>query len=364
MRSTKVFTTGACVLAAFVVGGGIAAADDTTVPPPPPAAAAESTFTLPLLGSPLIVDVTTDAGGGLVDVSLNQAGEFTVTQVKPNRVRFVNTDGTISVKVSAKHGGARVEARAGQLSEIIGAGEWSGDVFETGDPTTVKFTVSAGADGGPDITGVSVTSPVGFVIGDTVRETEDDDDEIEQSASVTIEFSQNGQTRSLRIKATLETEDGETQAKLSIRLSRLQGLQLADGPAAGPHTWTGQLCDGTIASVTYVVSIDGQVSDVASSVLAEVDVDGNHAKIRFSDDERISIKVSGEGGSMTVGVSKKIRCDRVDPTVNGSVVPTTIDDDDDDSDHDSDEIGDDDSDHDDDKIGDDDSDSDDDHDSD
>ena len=332
MRSTKVFTSGACLLAAFVVGGGIAAADDTTVPAPPPAAAAESTFTLPLLGSPLIVDVTTDAGGGLVDVSLNQAGEFSVTQVKPNRVRFVNTDGTISVKVSAKHGGARVEARAGQLSEIIGAGEWSGDVFETGDPTTVQFTVSAGADGGPDITGVSVTSPVGFVIGDTVRETEDDDDEIEQSASVTIEFSQNGQTRSLRIKATLETEHGETQAKLSIRLSRLQGLQLADGPAAGPHTWTAQLCDGTIASVTYVVSTDGQVSDVASSVLAEVDVDGNHAKIRFSDDERISIKVSGEGGSMTVGVSKKIRCDRVDPTVNGSVVPTTIDDDDDDDD--------------------------------
>ncbi len=340
MRSIRVVATGACALAAFVAGGGIAAAQDVSVPPP--AAAAATKITLPLFGSPLIIDVTTDAGGGLVDVALNQADEYSVTKVKPNRVRFVNTDGTMSVNVSARHGGQRVEARAGQLADISGPGIWTGDVFGNGDATKVNFTVGTGADGGPDITGVSVDSVADFVIGETHRETqaddddddesdddESDDDETHQSASVTIEFSHNGQTRSLRIKATLETDDGETSAKLTVSLSRLHGSQLAEGPAAGPHTWTGQLCDGTAAEVKYVVGADGTISDVVSNVPAEVDTHGHAARVRFSNHERISIVVKGEAPTMTVGVNTKIRCDRVNPTVNGAPVSVPDDDDDD-----------------------------------
>ena len=357
MRSIKVVATGACALAALVVGGGIAAAQDVSAPPPAPAAA--STITLPLFGTPLIIDVTTDAGGGLVDVTLNQADEYSVTKIKPNRVKFVNTDGTVSVAISARHGGQRVEARAGQLADISGPGIWTGDVFETGDATTVNFVVGAGADGGPDITGVTVDSVADFVIGETHRETqsgddgddegddEGDDNETEQSASVTIEFSHNDQTRSLRVKATLETDDGETSAKLTVSLSRLRGSQLAEGPAAGPHTWSGQLCDGTAAELSYVVGADGQISDVVSNVPAEVDTHGHEARIRFSDHERISIVVEGEATAMTVGVSTRIRCDRVNPTVNGA--PVSIPDDGDEGDddhvgkHDGDDQGDDDS---------------------
>ncbi len=47
-------------------------------------------MTLPLFGAPLVVDINVDPGGNLVDVSLNQPGDFTATTVKPNKVMFVN----------------------------------------------------------------------------------------------------------------------------------------------------------------------------------------------------------------------------------------------------------------------------------
>ena len=88
-------------------------------------------MTLPLFGAPLVVDINVDPGGNLVDVSLNQPGDFTATTVKPNKVMFVNEVEGVSVKVKAKHGGQRIEARAADLADVSGPGQWSGDIFET-----------------------------------------------------------------------------------------------------------------------------------------------------------------------------------------------------------------------------------------
>ena len=70
-----------------------------------------SVVTLPLFGSWLVADVTTDAGGGLVDVTLTPAEGYDPAKVRPNKVAFVNEAQGVVVKVTARHGGERVEAR-------------------------------------------------------------------------------------------------------------------------------------------------------------------------------------------------------------------------------------------------------------
>ena len=104
-RSRITGATAARAVALAVVGmfafGAQASADDppaeteTTVPEPvvapaEPVVAASSAVTLPLFGAPLVVDINVDPGGNLVDVALNQPGDFTATTVKPNKVVFVN----------------------------------------------------------------------------------------------------------------------------------------------------------------------------------------------------------------------------------------------------------------------------------
>ena len=310
----------------------------TTVAPPAPAAV--GTFTLPLLGVPLTVAVTTDVGGGLLDVSLSgtDAGTLDPAAVKRGKVAFVNEAGTVRVKVSTRDGGERVQVRAGALSDISGAGGWSGDIFGDGQTSTVGFTIGAGSDGGPDITGITATSPAQFTIGDVRRSTDDDDDdedEVKQTASVSITFTQNGQTRSLSIRATVKTEDGATSSSLKISLGRLKGAAIADGPAVGAHTWSGSLCDGTAATIAYTVADDGSITIGSTTPAAEVRAEGDEAKVSFARGERVRISTDTEDGVLVVRVRERFRCDSGTPTVNGSVVPTstTIDDDDDDDDH-------------------------------
>lgn len=345
MRRLAMTAAAVAGLSAFALGGSFAHAQDappdTTAPPAPPAAAATSTVTLPLLGSPLVVSVTTDAGGGLVNVALDPSSGLSPNDVDPGKVRFTNEAGDVAVKVSTKHGGERVSAHAGSLADISGPGQWSGDVFDSGDSTTVDFTIAAGADGGPDITGVAVTSPLDNTVGEVMRSSGDDDQGDEhgsfQWAAVRIEFSDSGQTRSLTIKAVLATKDDQTHAALKIGLSKVRGALLAEGPAVGSHSWSGALCDGTAASFTYDVSDTGEISNIVATPTADVQADGDHAKVRFSNRERVSITVRGEGSEMTVGTRERIRCERVDPTVNGAAVDLP---DDESDDHDGDHHGD------------------------
>lgn len=351
MRKFGIALGSAVAVSSLVAGGGVINAQSadsststststspsSTGTPAAPAAAGTSNVTLPLLASSLTVAITTDVGGGLVDVSLGGSSTgLDLNTARPGRVSFVNEAGAVTVKVSAKDGGEKVEVRAGSLGDISGPGGWSGDVFGTGETTTVGFAVGAGSDGGPDITGVTVDSPAESTIGAVERSTESDDDdgEIEQRASVTIAFSQAGQTRTLRIKAEVDTDDGQTRSELKISLSRIRGRQIADGPAVGPHTWSGQLCDGAAASFTYEVTADGQITNVVPTPAADVELDGDEVKVRFTDDDRIKVEVDSEDGVLVVRVRERFDCERVTPTVDGSAVPTTIDDDDHDDDDD------------------------------
>lgn len=319
-RFTIATAAGAAALSSIALGGGLVHAQD---PPAPPAPDAVSTVTLPLLGSPLKVDVTTDTGGGLVDVALTSGTDLAATDVDAGKVRFANDAGDVTVKVSAKHGGEHVSAHAGSLADISGPGQWSGDVFDSGDATTVDFTIAAADDGGPDISGVTVTSPLANTVGDVMRSSGDDEHHGAGSfqwAAVRIEFSDSGQIRSLTIKATLFGDGDQPRAALKIGLSKVRGALVADGPAVGSHAWSGQLCDGTGASFTYDVSDTGEISNVVATPAADARVDGDHGRVAFSDHEKVSINVRGDGDEMTVGTRDRIRCDRVDPTVNGEQV--------------------------------------------
>lgn len=339
MKVFKIMTAGALAVATVGVGSTVAHADDT------PVAASSSTYTLPLLGVPLTVDVTTDAGGGLLEVALGSPDDYVATGVHSNKVTFVNeTDGS-TVRIKAKHGGQRIEARVGALSDLIGVpGGWSGDLFETGDVTTVSFEVADRGDGTPDIVNTSVTPApdVDFTIGATTYDVEDDDGEQEASARVRIDFSYLGQTRTMTIKAEVDTDDGddgdgpETSAKLKISLSRIKGRQILPGDAVGPHTWTGMICAGP-ATIDFVVAEDGSVTDVVTDPSADVRSNGHGASIRFSKSERVTIKVLGEDGDLEVSVAKKVRCEKVDPTVNTDISPKADKHDDDEKDDDEDE---------------------------
>jgi hypothetical protein len=317
--------TAAAVGAICVLAPGTAAlADDAPVDPAvPPAPAATSTFTLPMLGVPLTVAVTTDAGGGLLDVALNPTDTYTAEHVRPNHVAFENTEGTVKVYVSAKHGGERVAVRSGALADISGASGWSGDVFGNGVPSSVGFTIAAGADGGPDITGIAVDSTLANTVGEVQRGSFDKWGGDWKWAAVEIRFDDAGQSRTLRIKASSGTKpDGEPSANLKISLGHVRGGRIAEGDAVGPHTWSGQLCDGTAASITYTVNADGSVSDVVATPEAQVGDWGHKTVVAFDRKQVVSIKVDDDdAAALEVTTKEWFNCGRNDPSVNTEVAP-------------------------------------------
>ena len=228
----------------------------------------------------------------------------------------------MSVRVKAKHGGERIEARAADLADVSGPGQWSGDIFDNGQATVVDFTVGARDDGSPDITGVTVTSPLEFVVGEVNYDSGDKHGGEHARASVVIKFSDSGQSRTLSVKVALRTSEDHTSAKLSIGLSRIKGAEIPDGATVGSHTWSGMLCDGTDATISYTVAEDGSITDVtASPEGAEISVDNHSAKVRFATGERVRIKVRDNDGQLQVGASDRIRCDAADPSVNTPVDP-------------------------------------------
>ena len=336
---------------ALLFGSGAARAQDTTPPvdnsvpdssvpdgsvpdtsvPDGSAALAPATptsFSLPLFGAPLTIDITTGPGGILATVAVNPADGLTATTLKPNKVAFVNEDGTARIVVKARDGQQKVEARAGSLADISGPGGWSGDVFGTGVMTTVGFDIGAADDGSPDITNITVSGPTAEV-GDVQHEADDDGDG-DQEAKVKIRFTDGIQSRTLSIKVEVESDDGETRAKVQIALSKLRGVSLPAADVAGAHTWTGLLCDGTTAQIDYTVAEDGSVSDVSATPEPDrLRVRESRIDARFSNDERVRIRVRGDDGELKVSVDEKIRCeDAPPPSVNTDVATTNPGDDD------------------------------------
>jgi hypothetical protein len=295
---------------------------------------APTSVTLPLFGVPLTIDITSGPGSTLTDVSVDSATTV-ATSARPHKVVFESANpagdpGKVTVK--SKRGGQSVSARAGSLADISGPGSWGGDLFGNGTASTVTFTIGAAADGTPDITGTASTGATG-VVGDVQHSTgTNDDGDTVASARVTVKFTDDAsaQSRSVTISAKVRTAaDGTTSAKLSVSLGALKGVAVDAAAAAGPHTWTDMLCDGTTATITYDVAVDGTVSNVVATPDAEVKTNDSKIDVRFSHDERVRIRVREDNGQIKISVDNRFRCrDAADPTVNGSAVPTTVDGDD------------------------------------
>jgi uncharacterized membrane protein YgcG len=209
----------------------------------------------------------------------------------------------------------------------------------------VGFTIGATADGGPDITGVT-TDDSTAVIGATEYKSSDGSDDHHghdghddgsfQMASVRIQFTADGQSRSLNIRAEIGTHDGTPRAKVSVTLGKLRGVVQPAADAAGATSWSGLLCDGSQATVNYTINEDGTITDVtATPDTATIRGEGRNLDVRFSHNERLRIHVSVRDDGLKVSVDPRIRCaDAPDPTVN-TPVETTIPSDDDhhDGDH-------------------------------
>lgn len=293
------------------------------------AAPIDTTVTLPLFGVPLTIDITTGPGGALANVAVTSANSTVATQLKPRKVVFESSNAagdTAKVVVKSKHGGQSVSARAGTLLEVSGPGAWSGDVFGDGiAASSVAFTI-AGTDVAPDITGITASPATGItaVVGTVEHSTGDGDDESSASARVSVQFTttKGDMSRTLTIKVKVGSDDdGDTSAKLSVSLGRIKGVAIDAGAAAGPHTWSGLLCDGTTtATIAYTVNADGSVQDVvATPATATVKTDGGKIDVRFSDNERVRIKVRLDGTLIKISVDEGIRCrDAANPTTNVS----------------------------------------------
>lgn len=356
IRTGAIGMGAALALAVVAVGSGFAPAGaavpdssipvDSSVPPdpslppdpattPPPVAPVVTTTSLPLFGAPLTIELTSGPGGTIANVAVNPADGLTAVELKPNRVVFVNEAGTTQVVVQTNHGNGtqRIEARGATLADLVGGGGpagWSGDVFGTGTITTVGFNVSAGADGSPQITDVTVSDP-SATIGEPDIESHDG----EQEVKVSITFVDGTRTRTLGITVEVDTDDDSPEAKVRVSLSPVRGRELPADQVAGPQSWTGSLCDGTPARVDFVVGTDGSVSDVVAEPSADVRTKRGRIEVRFSDDERVRLSVRSEDGNLRVSADPKFRCDVPPPSVN-TPVSTTVpegDDDGEDEDH-------------------------------
>lgn len=338
MQRNKFMTGLVASTAVLLFGAGAAVAHAA-----PAAPAVPTVTTLPLFGVPLTVSVATGPGGTLASVSVNPSDGLTATKVKPNKVVFVNEEGTAKVVVSGHDGRQGVQVKAGGLGDVSGPGGWSGDVFNTGVATTVAFTIGATADGGPGITGVSTSDPTADISATEYGSHDgdhDDEGEMRQVASVKITFTSGGQSRSLGIRAEVKTDDeGTTHAKVSVGLGKLRGGVQPVVDAIGAKVCTGLLCDGTQATINYTVNADGSLTDVtATPDTATIENNGSKVSVRFSDSERVKIRAHVEDDGIKVSVDEKIRChDAADPTVNTPIdtTPTT------DQGHDGDHHGDD-----------------------
>ena len=344
MNRTKwmagILTSAAVVLAGLGVGAATAGAAPKVDPLLP------TELTLPFPGAPLKLTVTTGPGGAITQADLDNAGAFTATDVSAKKVRFVANDGTLQLTVKSKGNEQRVTAKAAEFGQLVGTSGWSGDVFGTGQASTVAFTIGGDALAPTLTIDSAVSGDVGAggeaVIGEVKTETEDDG-EIELKGSVLFTLAGQSRTLSIKVEAGEEDDDDDDDspegASLRITLSKLRGVPQSIEEAVGPKVWTAALCDGVnTATVNYTVNADGTLTlDSATNTdgsTPETKAEGNKIEVRFGKDARVKLRSSLDGDQITVRIEEKVRCrDAADPSTNVST-STTIDDDDDDDDDD------------------------------
>ncbi|NHZ70116.1 MAG: hypothetical protein GWP18_00570 [Proteobacteria bacterium] len=303
-------------------------------------------MTLTLPGVPVALGVTLDEFGKIDTVTFDSS--FTQDQTSDHKVTFErgSADGSTTVKVKAKGEKLSAKVKTSNLGDLVGTHIWTGDIFGTGETTTVTFDVAEVAAGGAtylEIVGPPVvTTTLDHTIEGPTTESDDhdsDDDEYEYESKAKIEFRMDGFKKTLKIEVETEYEDDDdhegVEAKLKIELKGKDVQKLEGVEAIGPHTWTGLLCDNTTATVQYTVDAAGNVTvddvTVADGASYDVDMDDDGFKIRFSDTTGedgayVKVKVEDEHGSLELKVKSK----------------TTTSCDDDDDDHDDDDDDDDD----------------------
>lgn len=212
--------------------------------------------TLPLLGTPLTVDVTLDGVGNIQGVALDPADKLPTTTTTDGVVTFTNADGTAKVTVKASGDHLAIKAKA-KLADLLGAGDWSAKVFGAGTQATVAYEIGKTSDGDPTIAIGAITTD-----GGTVATRLDPRSKAGKEwawASAGVAFSRDGFTKRLTISVGVRKSDGS--AKLTIVLSGRDRQKLSGTLAqlAGARTWDAKLCDGKPVSVAYHVTADGTV---------------------------------------------------------------------------------------------------------
>src|SRR6202521_1813521 len=255
------------------------------------------TVTLPLLGAALKVAVTLDAVGNISNVDLDPVGDFSATHLGPHAVSFATTGNTTKVSVRAMGDKMSVRASSKSLDDLLGSGTWSADLFGTGHKTDVGYTVGKAGDGSPTLSINSVTGSPSDVTVDQ-KPVQLMNNEWGSSASGRIDFSRNGFTKTLWIRVSLRKEDPkETDSKavdakavdrpasLTFLLTGKDKQVLTDTLAnlEGTHTWTGLNCDGTPATVTFMVNANGTVSFVSAVPPATASDTEHGFRARFND---------------------------------------------------------------------------------
>ena len=146
----------ALAVAAFLLAvapAGVAATTNAPI-----AATGGMTATLPLLGTPLTVAITLNAGGTISGVALNPSTALSKTKSGDDFVKFTNTDGSVKVTVKAKGGQLAIKAKAKHVADLLGNGSWSSDVFATGTKSTAMYTVGKDSSGNPTVAIGTVTT--------------------------------------------------------------------------------------------------------------------------------------------------------------------------------------------------------------
>ncbi len=227
------------------------------------------TATLPLLGTSLTVAVTLDRVGNVSGVALDPSSALSKTKSGDDFVKFTNSDGAVKVSVKAKGGQLSIKARAKQLSDLLGSGTWSADVFGTGAKSSATYTVGNDASGKPTVAFGTVSPATGitWTLGSkwSVKYSPDNGGTSKSKtkaqgarALATGTFAWQGFTKTLTVSVTVAP--GGT-AGLAIVLSGRDAQKLSGTLASleGSRTWSAHLCDGTAVSVKYHVAADGKV---------------------------------------------------------------------------------------------------------
>jgi hypothetical protein len=279
---------------------------------------------LALLGSDLTVDIDLDEFGNLEMVDVFDAtappsdpellpDEGDEAPADPHRFRFEDEEDGTRVDVMAKKHKLTSTVKAAAFEDLLGTHTWEAALFpgaggegqEPGaeeailgaPPTTVTFTVG-GAEEAPTIEIIGIEGLPSDATSEFKPDDEDDED-----AAVTIVFMWNGYTKILKIKIDVDDdgdEDGPTAVlRIELRAKDRQRLRAGIEEFVGDHTWTGLLCDGTLATVAYSIDETGVLGlgEVTFDPVDDGELPGYEAKeqhrgfwIRF-DESKARLKV-------------------------------------------------------------------------